>query len=77
LTDNSSSAPTSDAARLTALLRHHRLPLCTSCAAAKLGMELPRVLEATDAVTKTVALDQVLGACSMCGRSQWVLSLRV
>jgi len=39
-------------------------------------MELPRVLEATDAVTKTVALDQVLGACSMCGRSQWVLSLR-
>jgi len=40
-------------------------------------MELPRVLEATDAVTKTVALDQVLGACSMCGRSQWVLSRRV
>jgi hypothetical protein len=38
--------PKTDAACLTRLLRQHRRPLCTSCAAARLAMDTPRVLEA-------------------------------
>jgi hypothetical protein len=67
--------PAADVAQLTALLRHHRRPLCTTCAAAKLGVEVTRALEATDALAKIAPLDQQVATCSVCGRTQWVLSL--
>ena len=68
--------PHEDVARLTELLRGQRRPICQSCVAAKLGIDTLRLLDAITDVSRTVALDQEVTACSVCGRSQWALSLR-
>jgi hypothetical protein len=35
------------------------------------------VLEAVETLAKTFSVDQDVRACSLCGRSRWVLSLRM
>jgi hypothetical protein len=68
--------PTSDTdvAQLAGLLRHESL-ICTSCAATKLAVPLERLLDAAVQLNKTVAVHQEIGACPICGRNQWVMSL--
>jgi len=65
-----------DAANLAALLRHEPR-LCTSCAAAKLVLDLERVLDAMVELTRTLALHQEVNPCPVCGRNQWVISVEM
>jgi hypothetical protein len=68
------TAPTRDGAQLMGLLR--RLPLiCTSCAAVKLALSVARVLDAVTDLTRSAAVEQTVSRCSVCGRSQAVLTL--
>jgi hypothetical protein len=63
-------------ARLASLLRRRRTPICVDCAALKLGLDLPRVFDVVENLAKTVSLHEEVGRCSICGASQWALSLR-
>jgi hypothetical protein len=76
LSESAPAAPT-DVARLSSLLRERRSPICATCAARKLGFDLPRMLEAAAGLARTVALEQYVAACSVCGRSQWIMLLRL
>jgi hypothetical protein len=40
-------------------------------------MDTPRLLDAVAEVSRTAMLDQEVVACSICGRSQWALLLKV
>ena len=63
-----------DAAKLAALLR--RMPrICTRCLGTKLSFSAEQITAATEELSHSVALEQNLGECPICGRTQWVVTL--
>jgi hypothetical protein len=69
------TAVTRDAAQVVRLLRRVA-PICTNCASLKLSLTPERVAAVAAHLAGGKAVEQTVGRCAVCGRSQAVLSLR-
>src|SRR5687767_7669461 len=69
------SAPgRTDGAKLAEFLR--RVPrICTRCLVTKLSFSPEQTTAAIEELARTVALEQDLSECPICGRRQWVVTL--